>query len=62
MILHAVLEADDGPELDISIGGVLTMLLESLPNIFISTGCFVTATNKYLSLFTLIINCCISYN
>lgn len=23
MILHAVLEADDGPELDISIGGVL---------------------------------------
>jgi len=31
MMLHAVLEADDGPELDISIGGVLDTRLVVSP-------------------------------
>lgn len=49
MILHAVLEADDGPELDISIGGVLDTRLVvnpindafGIPAKFldVSTGC-----------------------
>lgn len=68
MTLHAVLEADDGPELDINIGGVLdTRLVVSPINdafgiptkiyLCISTRDFVT---KYK--FTLTINnCCTSY-
>lgn len=56
MILHAVLEADDGPELDINIGGVLdTRLVVNPINdafgipakcLYVSTRCFIIATSE----------------
>lgn len=54
MILHAVLEADDGPELDISIGGVLDTRLVvnpindafGIPTKYLRVSGNLTITNK----------------
>lgn len=54
MILHAVLEADDGPELDISIGGVLDTRLVvnpindafGIPTKYLRVSKYLTATNE----------------